>query len=511
MMPALAPQVSAPEPSSDPNELPISFLRRISKSLKQTRPDLRDYVKAAWPILEPSRPLIMTWAAEYILEHLTAVDTGQINRLLINIPPRTLKSILVSVMWPTWSWTAKPWMRWIFSSYSGSLATKHSIDRRRLIESPWYKKEWGDMSSLEADQNQKTEFQNTQRGVMVATSVGGSITGKGGDRLVLDDLINPEDAESKAGREAAIDFYRRTLLTRLDDKKAGAIVVIEQRLHKADLSETVLKEGGWTYLKVPAVSPARVTVKFPLSGREYIREEGAVICEEREDKATLVQLKVAMGSRAFSAQYQQEPIAADSGYFHTGWWKFYNPDALPSVSATARGWDTAVKMGQGNDFTVGTLIHRCENGYYVDPHRFKGRIPYHELKQRIKQEAAARPANYETIEDASAGASVIQDLRNETALPIIPFLSVKDKVTRASMVSPLVEAGKVFLPEGAPWVMDFMDTLASFPDVEHDDEVDSFVIALMQLSGKALGGGAGITVLSEDEANLDDDAPYQDR
>jgi predicted phage terminase large subunit-like protein len=141
----------------------------------------------------------------------------------------------------------------------------------------------------------------------------------------------------------------------------------------------------------------------------------------------------------------------------------------------------------------------------VDRHRFKGRIPYHQLKARIKMEAAARPANYEVVEDASSGASVIQDLRNETALPIIPFQSVKDKVTRASVASPLVEAGKVFLPEGEPWVADFIDLMASFPEVEHDDEVDSFVMTLLQLSGKAIGGGAGMTVVSpEDELILDE-------
>ncbi len=492
-----------PANKPDPNQLSANFLRRISHSLVQKKPPLRDYVQAAWPIIEPSRPLIMTWAAECILEHLEAVDSGQITRLLINIEPRSLKSILVSIMWPTWSWTDKPWLRWIFASYSGALSTKHSLDRRRILESPWYVREWGDMCQLEDDQNQKTEYQNTQRGVMSATSVGGSITGKGGDRIVIDDLINPQDAESKPVREASIEFFKTTLLSRLDDKKTGSIVAIEQRTHKTDLSGTLIKDGGWTHLKIPAIAPARTVVKFPLSGRQIVREEGSVICEEREDKATLDNLKVAMGSRAYSAQYQQEPIAADSGYFHTSWWKFYKPSARPPVLRSCRAWDTAVKTGQENDYTAGCLIHLCENGYYVNENFFKARVKYPELKARIKMEAAARPAEIEPIEDASAGASVIQDLQRETALPIIPFQSVKDKVTRASIVSPLVEAGKVFLPEGAPWVSDFIDAMASFPDVEHDDDIDAFVIALMQLSGKSNTGAVGLTVMSNEDPDED--------
>ncbi len=491
---------------ADPNQIAASFLRRVSHSLVKEKPPLRDFTRAAWPIIEPSRPLIVTWAFDCILEHLEAVDAGQITRLLINVPPRHLKSILVSIMWPTCSWTATPWMRWIFASYSGNLSTKHSLDRRRIIESPWYQKEWGDMCHLEEDQNQKTQYQNTQRGAMFATSVGGSITGQGGDREVIDDLINPEDAESKPVRESSIDFYKRTLLSRLDDKKTGAIVAVEQRTHKSDLSGTLIREGGWTHVKIPAIAPARIVVKFPLSGRELVRAEGSVICEEREDKATLDKLKIAMGSRAFSAQYQQEPVSADSGYFHVDWWKFYKPSALPTVIRSCRAWDTAVKTGQENDFTCGCLIHLCENGYYVNEHFFKARIKYPELKARIKMEAAARPAEIEPIEDASAGASVIQDLQRETALPIIPFLSVKDKVTRASIVSPLVEAGKVFLPEGAPWVADFIDACASFPDVEHDDDIDAFVIALMQLSGKSNSGAVGLTVMAAEE-----DAPDEDR
>lgn len=497
MMPAIAPVVH-PQPDSASR-----FFRELGESLIMETPDLHEFIRQAWEVIEPATPFVDGWHMGAIEEHLQAVDEGQIQLLDINMPPRNGKSILVSVIWPIYSWISKPFLRWIFSSYSGSLSTKHSVDRRDLIRSPWFRQRWGSMVLLAADQDQKTEFKNTAQGTMIATSVGGTITGKGGDRIVMDDMINPEMAESKPERESAIRFYKRTLRTRLDNKKTGSIINVAQRLHSSDLSSVLKSEGGWTRLVLPAEAPRRMVIKLPISGRQIVRKEGDILCPDREPKKVLEKQKAAMGTRIYSAQYQQEPIATDSGYFHTDWWKFYKPAALPTALQSCRGWDTAVKTGQENDNTCGCLIHRCENGYYVNEHFFKNKIQYPELKKRIQLEAAARPADYEVIEDASAGASVIQDLQSSSALPILAFLSVKDKVTRASVVSPLVEAGKVFLPEGAPWVADFIDTMASFPEVEHDDEVDAFVIALMQLSGKSNSGAVGLTVLSNEDTDED--------
>lgn len=496
MTPALSPLLLGT--SSNPNLIAKDFLNRISLSLSQEPIPLKPFFRQAWSIIEPSRDLQETWLIDLIIEYLTAVEMGQIKRLLINMQPRSLKSILVSVVWPAWSWTKMPYLRWIFASYSASLSTKHSLDRRRILESAWFLKNWGDVCRLEDDQNQKTEFQNTQRGLMAATSVGGSITGKGGSRIVIDDLINPQDAESKPLRETALDFYQRTLVTRLDDKETGAIVAVEQRTHNQDTSAHILKEGGWTHLKVPATAPSRSVVVFPISGRKIVREEGDVINPLRESPKVLAGLKVAMGSRAYNAQYQQAPEAADGGQFNSSWWRYYKFDALPTVEVSARAWDTAVKTGQTNDPTASCLIHKCKDGYYVNPHFFNKRIQYPELQKQIQIEAAARPAEYEIVEDASSGASVIQDLQTNTAIAIIPFTAEKDKITRASRVSSLVEAHKVFLPLEAPWVADFIELMADILNAEHDDMADAFVMALMQLSGKAQGGMASLTMVTND-------------
>src|SRR5438046_2316824 len=179
---------------------------------------LRAYVEQAWPILEPDTPFLPNWHIDLLIEYLEAVTAGEIRDVLITMPPRSMKSLVVSILWPTWEWIRRPGGRWLFVSYADALASKHSLDRRTIIQSDWYQSRWGDTIRLAADQNVKSEFQNTRRRVMVATSIGGSITGKGGNRIVVDDPHNPVQAESDAQRDAALGYFSRTLSTRLDNK-----------------------------------------------------------------------------------------------------------------------------------------------------------------------------------------------------------------------------------------------------------------------------------------------------
>jgi predicted phage terminase large subunit-like protein len=462
------------------------ILMAIGTSLNMPNPTLREYIRGSWQVLEPAHPLTESWHIDCIAEHLEAVDAGQIQFLDINLPPRYLKSVLVSINWPTWSWISQPHTRWIFASYSASLSTKHSTDRRDIIKSDWYQSQWGDMVRLSDDQDQKTEFKNTARGAMMATSVGGTVTGKGGNRIVMDDLINPEMAESKPERESAIRFYRNTLRTRLDDKEHGAIVHVGQRLHKFDLSAALRAEGGWTHLVLPAEAPIRMVVNFPMTKNDFVREQGNVLCAARESKERLAQQKNAMGTRTYNAQYQQTPSDEEGAFFKRGWWKFYRE--VPTVKRSATSWDTAVKEKQTSDYSAKMRGMDCENGYYIDPHFLMDRMAYPTLKRAVQMEQDARPSDAIVVEDKSSGQQVIQDLQHETNLPIIPFTADKDKVIRANLVAPLVEAGKVFLPEGAPWVADFIENAANFPDVTHDDDIDSFTALIMYLSGKTKNG-----------------------
>ena len=222
---------------------------------------LRAFVEQAWPVLEPTTPFLPNWHIDLVCEHLEAITARQTTRLLINLPPQYMKSLLVSVFWPVWEWIPSPSRRWICVSYSDSLSLKLSLDRRTLVQSEWYQARWGHTVQLSSDQNVKGEFRNTRQGVMVATSVGGSVTGKGGDRIIVDDLHNPHQADSDAQREAALRFFRETLSTRLDTPKTGAVVVVMQRLHEADLSARCL-ELEYRHLCLPVEADVATDIVF---------------------------------------------------------------------------------------------------------------------------------------------------------------------------------------------------------------------------------------------------------
>ena len=218
----------------------------------------------------PKTLYIENWHQEYLAEALEAVATGEITKLIINLAPRFGKSLLASVFFPCWLWLRAPAERFLFASYSALLATKHSVDRRALLQSLWFSMRWRDVVRLADDANLKTEFSNTQRGHMIATSVGASATGRGGNFLVCDDLINSEQADSDIERARAIRWFDETFSTRLDDKKTGRQIIIEQRTHAADLTGHLLAERGWYHIALPAIAEHKTIIVFPLSPRSLI-------------------------------------------------------------------------------------------------------------------------------------------------------------------------------------------------------------------------------------------------
>ena len=228
-------------------------------------------------MLEPKTPFQENWHHELLAEALEAVAAGELRKLIINIQPRSGKSLLVSVFFPCWLWLRAPWARMLFASYSGVLATKHSVDRRTLIKSPWYAGNWGGMVMLAEDSNLKTEFSNAARGHMIATSVGASATGRGGDYIVCDDLINPEQANSDIERARGVRWFNETFSTRLDDKKTGRQIIVEQRTHANDLTGHLLAEGGWHHIALPAITERRTIIVFPRSHRQHLRDEGDIL------------------------------------------------------------------------------------------------------------------------------------------------------------------------------------------------------------------------------------------
>ena len=310
------------------------------------------FVRQAWPILEPTTAFLQNWHIDLVCEYLEAVTAGEIRRLVINLPPRYGKSLLVTILWPVWEWIRHPATRWVFTSYAESLAGQHSQDRRTLLQSPWYCRHWGPRVSL-THPTEASEYWNAQRGRMLATSVGAAVTGKGGNRIVVDDPHTPLGAESAAQRHRVIEYFRRSVATRLDDKQRGAIVVVMQRLHAQDLTATCL-DLGYTPLCLPAEATSRTTITFPRSGRVVTRAPGDLLWPAREGPEEMAQRTVELGAYGFAGQYQQSPSPRTGGLFERRWWAFY--DDLPTgVDAGIQSWDLSVKGGPGHDFVVGLV------------------------------------------------------------------------------------------------------------------------------------------------------------
>lgn len=424
------------------------------------------FTRRAFCTVDPGAHYLHNWHIDCISEHLQACTKGQIKRLIINVPPRYLKSMSVTVSWPAWLLGNDPRRRILAASYSQQLSTKHSLDCRHLINSPWYRRVFPNVI-LAGDENQKMRFETTEKGHRIATSVGGSSTGEGGDFLIVDDPHNPKQAASDVQRISAINWFDQTFATRLNNKKEGVIVLVMQRLHEEDLTGHLLAKGGWEHLNMPAT--AEETKVYQINGFKKEVKAGDILHEKREGKQELARIKLELGSYAYAGQYQQRPTPASGGMFKKAWFKPYThvPDG-----EVVQSWDTASKAEQINDCSVCTTWVIAKDGYYlIDV--VKERLEYPSLKKKVMLQYGAFNPNAVLVEDKSSGLALIQDLRKETKIPIIAINPVNDKITRASAVSALVEAGKVFLPDSALWKDDYVNELLHFPFSTHDDQVDS--------------------------------------
>jgi predicted phage terminase large subunit-like protein len=453
--------------------------------IRRARTSLRAFVAWAWPILEPQTRFLGSWHIDLLCEYLEAVTSGQILRLVINVPPRYMKSLLVSILWPCWEWQQRPGTRYVFSSYAETLARAHSVARRRLIRSRRYQR-FAPNLQLTRDQQEKLEYHNSLGGVMVATSTGGSITGKGGNRIVIDDPHNPTQAESEALRQQAIDFFRHTLATRLDDPKHDAIVVVMQRLHTRDLTAVCLEEG-YEHVCLPALATRPSTISFPRSGRQIMREPETPLWPERQGLAELESQRRTVGSYAFAGQYQQNPVPQDAELFRREWWHYYEQPPLRLDDIT-QSWDLSFKDGDSNDYVVGLVFGRVGELVYVLD-RYKAKAPFTTTCHAIKAMVAKYPTTRSVlVEDAANGPAVVDALKT-VIRGILAVTPHGGKWSRASAVQPWIEARQVLLPNPRfadghlnaqrAWVEDFVDQCASFPKGEHDDDVDALTQALV--------------------------------
>lgn len=442
------------------------------------RTDFRAFVHKAFTTLSPGQTYVPSWHIDAIARQLERVRRGEIQRLIINMPPRSLKSITASVAFPAFVLGHAPSRRIICVSYSGDLAKKHSNDFRALIESHWYRAAFP-ATRIGPFKDSETEIEFTARGFRLATSVGGTLTGRGGDIIVIDDPLKPDDALSEAKRSVANLWFANTLLSRLDDKRTGAIVIVMQRVHMDDLTGFLLSRSNeWELLSLPAIAEFEETIPLG-NGRQHRRQVGEALSPEREPIDVLEALKLQIGSDAFSAQYQQAPVPPGGAMIKRHWVGRY-ADVLPPEAErrmTVQSWDTASKGGPDNDWSVCTtwILTRRKRWYLLDV--WRRRVDYPALKAAVKSLAKQWGARRVLVEDAVTGTALVQELREQIS-GIIAIKPVGDKVSRMAVASAKFEAGQVFLPQRADWLPDLEAELFAFPGARHDDQCDSISQAL---------------------------------
>lgn len=466
-----------------------SNINEVAKELAER--SLHEFIKQCWPSIEPGRKYHDNWHIQSICEHLQAVHNNELRRLIINIPPRHMKSLTCAVAFPTWAWINKPATQFLFASYAGQLSTRDSNKCRRLINSPWYQGNWGDKFALSGDQNQKTRFENDKNGHRLSTSVRGSMTGDGADILVIDDPHQVQDVESEVVRTEVSDWWDSTVQTRLNDPETGAFILIMQRVHQSDLTGHILanqdSSDPWTHLCIPAEfeedHPHKFYTSLSSAKDQYDprTEEGQLLWPERFTEKSLNRLKKGLGTYASAGQLQQRPSPKGGGILRASWWRKWEKP-IPNFCYVLQSWDTAFSTKKTASYSACTTwgIFAYNNRYHVMLiDSWRDRLPYPELRAKTKDLYKEWKPDAVLIEKKASGQSLLQDLR-QSGLPVIPYSPDRDKVARAHAASPLLEGGLVWYPD-RKWAQGVIEHCAMFPAGDGADIVDTVTQALLRL------------------------------
>jgi len=452
-------------------------------------PDYRLLVRANFHLflqrsfheLNPRTEFHDNWHLAVLAEKLDSVRRGQTRRLIVNLPPRHLKSLAASVAFPAWWLGHNPSAQILCASYGQELSDKLSRDCRALMTSRFYTELFP--TRLSAERFAASEFATTQHGFRLATSIGGVVTGRGGDIIIIDDPLKPEEAVSDALRTRVNDWYDNTLYSRLNDKRTGAIVIIMQRLHEDDLVGHVLAQEKWDVLSFPAIAESNQTFRIRTSEGQVgtiRRRKGSVLQPAREPREQLERIRRALGSYNFAGQYQQSPAPLGGGMVKREWFRFYVAAPAP-FDRIVQSWDTANKATELADYSVCTTWgEKQKNFYLLDVLRKK--LNYPELKRLVREQQAAFGATHVLIEDRASGTQLIQELTQEGLYQVKGISNADDKVMRLHAQTGTIENGFVHLPETAPWLDEYFAELLRFPRAKNDDQVDSTAQALSFLT-----------------------------
>ncbi len=455
---------------------------------------LRAFVREAWPILEPVTTLKWNWHLDLICDHLALIKDKRFKKvcgaecegIIFNVPPRTMKSLLITVLFPVWVWASDPARRFMFASYAEKLSTQHSVFRRNVMESAWYQERWGRVFRLAKDQNLKNHYENSARGQMFSTAMQAAATGLGGDILVFDDPLNPDQALSEVERQTVNNRFDQTFRSRINDPATGVKIIVMQRLHEQDLTGHVLgkERGRWKHFKLQAIAEKDEEWERPNGGEPYRHRAGELLWPRRLSEAHLAGMKTGMGSWAFAGQYQQNPAPLEGGILKRNWIRYYRerPEHFDSM---VQSWDCTFKGSQDSDFVAGQVWGKVRSKYYMLPYRLHERLDFGPTQRAIKSCHALYPkAHAILIEDKANGPAIISELRQEIS-GIVPVDPEGGKLARAQSVAPLWEAGNVELPDpqrfDVPWLEEYINNICAFPKAAHDDDMDATSQALIYM------------------------------
>ena len=457
------------------------------------------FVKKAFNETHGSEHFHDSFAIELICDRLEKCMRGEIRKLIINIPPRNLKSFITSVCLPAYLLGKDPQKEIVCVSYSSDLANKLSRDTKSIMEMPFYKDIF---ATRIGRKNTEDMFETTKHGSRAATTVQGALMGLGGNYLVLDDPCSAADVLSDVKRKNLNDWFQNTFLSRLNDKKEGVMIVIMQRLHEEDLTAILEKQGGWEVLSLPAI--AEKDESFVLSdGRIVGRKAGEVLNPEHEPLEVLLDLKKAMTEYNFSSQYQQNPIPLKGSIINFDDFKYFENLPTADNRIVVQSWDCAHKTGENNDFSVcvtGAIINNII--YILDISRY--RLEFPDLLDEIKDMQCIAHANEVVIEDADIGSGIIQQLEKAGCCPI-PFKPEVAKPVRAACVTKLIRDGRVRLLKDAIWLQDFAKEVRAFPYGAHDDQIDALVQLLTEFEKGTFASSSGVYIIDSCFDSYEDD------
>lgn len=452
------------------------------------REDFASFARRALAEIMPGVDLKWNWHLDLIADRLTRLADGEIKRLLICVPPRSLKSLLCSVLFPAWLLARDATERILCLSYAQPLAEDFARQCRQLIDSPFYRATFD--TRLSPERRAVEQFETTAGGTRIGNSLDGVVTGRGGDFIILDDPMKPQEALSEAVRVKVIDWLGNTLASRPNSKIDLRMLAIMQRLHEEDVAGHFLAQGGWETVILPAIAIDDETHHYEVAGQPVItkRAAGEVLHPEREPLEILEELRRTMSSLTFEAQYQQNPMPVEGNLVKRSWFKSFEPSLALPMERIIQSWDTGSKTQASHDYSACTTWG-LQNGNIFLLDVWRGKLEMPELCRKVTDLSDRFRPERVLIEDKGAGTALLQALRAQYFHKGIPYNPKGDKLTRFGSITPTIEGGHVHLPHAASWLDDYLHELCGFPSTKHDDQVDSTSQALHWIREQGTLGG----------------------